>query len=344
MNKLYVLYVFIVMGLVMCLGGCGHGKKGPDVSGIPAHVHIERFDTAFFALDSNNISPGLFRLGGEYPWFINDFLGNILGAGPLNDTNRAAPAVSRQFLVSYLPVKDSIGKRFGRLDWLEKELAGGLQHVKYYFPQYPLPQRFIAYIGPFDAPGVAITPGGMAIGLQLFAGRNFSFYTTQQGQDMYPLYISRRFEPAYISVNCIHAIEEDLFPDNSQGKALVDQMIEKGKYWWLTDQLLPDAADSLKTGFTQKQLDWCKANEGTIWGMFLENTDLFTVDPDLIKNYIGEAPNTQGMPDSSPGNIGQWVGWQMVKKYAESHGGIQPMELMRTPARTIFEETKYKPR
>lgn len=326
------------------LFACGNRKNAPDVSGIPVDVHIERFDTAFFSLDSNKISAGLTHLGREYPWFINDFLANILGAGPLSDTNKAAPVVARQFLVSYLPVKDAIEKKYGRLDWLEKELKNGLQHVKYYFPDYPIPKRFVAYIGPFDAPAVAITQGGLAIGLQLYAGQHFSYYNSPQGQDMYPLYLSRRFEPDYINVTSMAAIAEDLFPDKSAGRPLVEQMIEKGKYWWLENLFLPNTADSLLTGYTQKQLDWCQANEGSIWGSFLQNTDLFSVDPDLIKNYIGEAPNTQGMPDGSPGNIGQWVGWQIVKRYAEKNSGITAEQLMTTPSRKIFEEAKYKPK
>ena len=45
------------------------------------------------------------------------------------------------------------------------------------------------------------------------------------------------------------------------------------------------------------------------------------------------------MPDPSPGNIGAWVGWQIVKKYMQGHGNLQPVDLMRVPARTIFEES-----
>ena len=139
------------------------------------------------------------------------------------------------------------------------------------------------------------------------------------------------------------ALAEDFFQDQIQGKPLIEQMIEKGKNWWLVDQLLPEAADSLKTGFTQKQLNWCLSNEGQIWNFFLEQ-NLFSLEPDLIKNFIGDAPNTQGMPEASPGNIGQWVGWRIVRKYASLHTDISPEQLMKIPARTIFEETKYKPK
>jgi len=323
--------------------GCRQAKKSPDVSGIPMKVQIERFDRSFFAIDSNRVSEGLLKVAGEYPYFIQDFIVNILGTSPLYDTSRQAFAICRSFLTSYLPVKDSLEQKYADLRLQEEGLKEGFRHIKYYFPTYNLPPRVVAFIGPFDAPGVALTRYTLAIGLQLYAGRSFSFYLSNQGQELFPLYISRRFEKEYIVPNCIKALAEDMYPDRSQGKALIEQMIEKGKSWWLGDLLMPDTPDSLKTGFTQKQLDWCLTNEGSIWNYFLDQ-NLYSPDPDLIKNFIGDAPNTQGMPDTSPGNIGQWVGWRIVQKYASMHPDMPPSELMNKSAKAIFEEAKYKPK
>jgi hypothetical protein len=74
------------------------------------------------------------------------------------------------------------------------------------------------------------------------------------------------------------------------------------------------------------------------------NDELYTIDPDLIKNYIGEGPTTTGMPEISPGNIGQWVGWRIIKHYMESNPTLSIDELMKTDPRKIFEASKYKPR
>ena len=63
--------------------------------------------------------------------------GNILGAGPLSDTSHLAFAAAREFLVSYLPIRDSLKKKYQRLDWLEKELQQGFRYIKYYFPEMP---------------------------------------------------------------------------------------------------------------------------------------------------------------------------------------------------------------
>ncbi len=329
--------------LLLLVFACKNGKNHPDVSGINVNVRIERFDQAFFTLDTNHIREGLLRLNQEFPYFLNDFTVNILGASPLSDTSLNSFEACRAFLTSYLPVKDSITMKFSNMQGLESGLKKGFQYIKYYFPGYQLPPKVVAFIGPFDAPGVALTRYTLAIGLQLYAGRDFNFYHSAQGQDLFPLYISRRFEPEYVVPNCMKALAEDIFPDKSQGKPLVYQMIEKGKYWWLLDQLLPETADSLKTGFTVKQLDWCKQNEGQIWNFFLQN-DLYTLDPEMIKNYVGDAPYTQGMPEASPGNIGQWVGWQIVQKYAALHPDLGPDAIMKIEPRVIFEEVKYKPR
>ena len=336
-----VLFVLVFFSFA----ACGHRGDAPDVSGISVgEVHIERFDTAFFSLDTSHIAEGLYRLNERYPFFTGDFVGNILGAGALSDTSRVAFAAARQFLVSYLPIRDSLKEKYQQLGWLEKELRQGFRYIKYYFPRYPLPAKVVAFIGPFDGPGVAITPNALAIGLQAYAGRNFSLYLTGKGQDLYPEYISRRFEPQYIDANCLSALAEDIFPDSSDSRPLIEQMIIKGRYWWLASKLLPDAPDSILTGYSQAQLNWCAHNEGEIWGYFLQNTDLYTVDPDIIKNYIGEGPKTLGMPDASPGNIGAWVGWEIVKKYMTEHKDMPPADLMRIPARSLFEESKYKPK
>ena len=338
----FLLVIFLPV-VIVC--GCGHGSDRPDVSGVEVgQIHIERFDTAFFDLDTNNIKAGLFRLNERYPYFAQDFVGNILGAGPMSDTSHVAFAAAREFLVSYLRIRDSLWPKYRDLGWLEKELHGQLRYIKYYFPQYHLPPKYVAFIGPFDGPGVALTAYTLAIGLQSYAGKGFAFYLTGKGQDLYPQYISRRFEPGYITANCISAIAEDIFPDSSDGRPLIEQMITKGRYWWLMSKLMPETPDSIRMGYTAAQLDWCAGNEASVWNFFLQGPDLFTLDPDIIKNYIGEAPKTLGMPDGSPGNIGAWVGWQIVKKYVSDHSGLTPAEVMRVPAKLLFEQSKYKPR
>ena len=160
-----------------------------------------------------------------------------------------------------------------------------------------------------------------------------------------PLYRSRRFSKEYIISDVMKLIADDIFPDKSNTRPLIEQMIEKGKHWWLIDKFLPEDPEHIKTGYTKEQIDWCRENEGLIWTYIIKNENLYTVDPVSIQNYIGEAPFTQGFSqEDSPGNIGPWIGWQIVKKFVGNNPGMKPEEVMKASPKQVLEDSKYKPK
>ena len=335
MNKFYVFAIF------MLLIGCKNGKDKPNVSDIKVDVRIERSEQAFFKIDTNNITAGLGDLRNAFPRFYPFFMQDILQVNPMDTSSFA---IIKNILGGYGPINDSIQKKYKDLGWLRKELTDGFKYVKHYYPNYKVP-GIITYVATLDAPGIVLTPDYIGIGLHQYAGKDFSVYRAEPVQQMYPSYISRRFDKEYITANCMKSVADDLYPDKSVGKPLIEQMIEKGKHWFLLDKFLPDAPDSVKTGYTKKQVDWVEENEGNIWAYIVKNeNDIYSIDPATIQTYIGEAPNTQVMTEAAPGNIGQWVGWRIVKEYADKHKDFSVQQILEAPAKTIFEEAKYKPK
>ena len=243
MKKNCVAILFISLFLA-----CNNKKGIPDVSGIRVDIPVERFDQSFFSIDTNNIRAGLQKIQQQHPDFYSDFMQQILGVNG-SDTSLNTLLITKEFLRGYLPIYDSLQLIYKKTDRLQKELEKGFQFVKYYFPDYKT-GKAIFFLGPFDAPGVAATHSGIAIGLQQYAGKDFSVYQSIPGQELFPLYISRRFSQEYIIANCIKAVAEDIFPDQSSGKPLIEQMIEKGKQWYLLDKILPTTPDSIKTGYS----------------------------------------------------------------------------------------------
>jgi hypothetical protein len=323
------------------LTGC-HPGNTPDVSGIRVDAAIARFDKDFFAADSTRLVPALDAVQAKYPWFFTDFVRNIVIGGN-TDTLKNVPLIIESYITHSRPLYDSVLLRFSNLDNVSRQLQTGFRYVKYYFPAYNLP-RPVAYSGLIGDPSIALMPQAMAIGLQMYLGANFSAYNTPEAIDKFPQYISRRFAPEYISVNCLQNIALDIYPEKPPGQSLIEQIIEKGKQWWLAGKFLPGVADTLQTGYTAKQLEWCNKNEGLIWNFIIQNNDVFTTEPTTIQTFIGESPKTDGMPDQSPGNIGQWVGWQIVQKFAKDHDNLSVSQVLQTPARKLFDEAKYKPR
>jgi hypothetical protein len=325
------------------LGSCNNDNSAPDVSQIKVSAPLSRFDQAFFALDTTRLTQGLDSLSRHYAAFYPEFMQYILGVTG-DPADSVTQRVVRQFIGSYGGLNDSLQIRFANTGDLQEEVEKSFQYLKYYFPNYQT-GTISLFVGPFDAPGIATVRSGTAIGLQQFAGADFFAYQTTALQSLYPAYISRRFTPRYIVPGIIKAITEDLFPPRMAELPLIEQMIEKGKYWYLSSLLLPHHPDSLLTGYTNEQLNWCEENEGLIWSYLIKNEDLNSLNPIVIQTYLGEAPFTQGLSQQpSPGNIGAWVGWQIVRKYAAANKELHPDMIMKTPATTILEQAKYKPK
>jgi len=338
MKKLFCSLI-LALGLI----ACGDRSDHPDVSKIAVDLKVDRFDQAFFQLDTNQIAAELNRLNASYPNFYPDFMEHVIGL-PANDTSADVKNNLAFFLNSYLPLYSTLLASYKDVGPIESDVEEGLRYVKYYFPTYNSIQKLIFFIGPFDAPGAALTRDGIAIGLQQYAGRDFSFYQSPQGLELFPAYISRRFERNYIPVNALKLVVQELCPDTVGFGPLIDQIVVHGREAWLLDQFLPSTADSLKLGFTQNQIDWCKQNEALIWSYLVKNIDLQSTDPDLIQNFLGEAPFTAGLDqDHSPGNLGNWIGRQILRAYKKKHPNISLSEVIKLTPAQILEGAAYKP-
>ena len=346
--------ILIPLSCVIFCFSCKSNKNIPDVSGIQVNLETRRFEQDFFSIDTMNITPSITNLLKKYPKFTPDFVENILGLDmdSLLIAGNAQDSAVRLFIHDYRPVKDSSDLIYKNFDKETNEIKKGLQFVKYYFPGYKLPQSVITFIGPINAnfetsfgtQGDILTSEGLGIGLQLHLGKNFSLYKSQEGQEQYPAYLANNFDAAHITVNCMRNIIDDLYPDRTNGKALIEQMVEKGKRIYLLTKFLPNTPENICFGYTEKQLKDSYKNEAVVWDFFLNNDLLYNSEQNIIKNYIGESPKTQELGEDSPGNIGTFTGMQIVKKYLEKLPETSLEELMKTDAGEIYSKTKYKPR
>jgi hypothetical protein len=339
----------VLFSIILFLFSCSDDNKGPDVSNIKLDVQVERFDKDLFSIDTVGIEKGLSALNTKNPELFHIFIYRILG---LNDPLQSAEVV--RFIRQNKFLADSANKTFENINDIKKELEQAFRYVKYYYPDYKVP-KLATIVGPPDAfakkangelTANFLTNDFLGISLQFYLGSDFSFYNDPfYVANIAPQYISRRFDKKYIVADAMKLIADDISPDKSLGKGLIEQMIEKGKQLWLLDKFMPTTHDSIKTGYTKDQLSWCKANEGLIWNEIITTEkDLYTKDPLTLQNYIGVAPFTQSLGPQSPGNIGQWIGWRIVKKFAEKNSSMSVADVLKTDARKILEEAKYKPK
>lgn len=335
-----IAFVFVISACLFF--SCNNGDKAPDVSNIKVEVSTMRFEQALFTLDTAHFTANLDVLLSKYPSFGENFLATILNADPKWSGDSTAGYV-HGFITAYKKVYDTAQIVFKDFTPYEKAIKQGLQYVKYYFPNYKDRKKIITYIGPIDGYGDILTDDAIIVGLQHHLGKNFSLYRSEFVQTTYPQYISNRFEPAYIDVNCMKNIINDLYPEKKEDDPLVQQMVEKGKRLFVLSKLLPKTEEFKLIGYTKEQLTGVYEHERAVWDLFVQNNFLQTIDNNIIKNYIGEGPKTQELGEASPGNIGSFAGWQIVKKFMAKNPKLSLPELMATSAETIFQQAKYKP-
>jgi hypothetical protein len=348
MRMIIVAVVFATLFLA-----CNNSNTIPDVSNINVPLSTLRFEKDLFALDSNYLDEGLTALQKKYPDFFSDYIEKMIGIdGDMIQRGEASKMI-QSFCDSYKAVYDSSRKVFNDFTPYENEIKKGLQFVKYYFPKYKLPTKIITFIAPLDASfktsfGLQgdvniVNSGVIGVGLQLHLGSQFSFYQSEQGQQLYPAYISNRFDASTIASNCIKNIVDDLYPERLEDKTLVQQMVEKGKRLYLLHKLLPNEDEYKLIGYKKVQLKDCYDHEAAIWNLFIQNSFLQTIDNSVIKNYIGESPKTQELGEASPGNIGTFAGWQIVKRFMDKNSKTTLPQLMEMDNDALFAAAKYKP-
>lgn len=331
-----------IAGVILAVAfyGCGSRKHIPDVSNIKVQLDTLRFERDFFTIDTTHTEQELDKLQQKYPAFLNDFMFNILALPPAKDS---AVRKVNFFIHDYKPVYDSVLVTYPSIQQAAKEIMHALQFVKYYFPKYKAPTALVTFTGPLEGYSNVLTSSGFAVGLQLYLGKDYPAYNTDYIADVYPQYQSRRFAPPYMPVDCIKNLISDLYPADAGNQPLIYQMIEAGKRLYVLDAFMPETADTLKTGYKQAQLDGCYAAEKHIWNFFIQNNLLYVTDQSQTRDYMNDGPRTETLGPDSPGFIGQFVGWQIVKKWMGQNDKRTPEQLLKTPAQKIFEEAKYKP-
>jgi len=342
-HQIRVKQIYLFFSIALLFAAC-RGDKKVDVSNIPVNITISRFDHDFDGMRTKPMAAQAEFLKKKYGIFYQDFIERILQAGSVKDT--AYFGVLRRVFSNkaYFDLKQEVDLVYPNLDKQNDELTDAFRRIKYYFPRKQIPQVY-AYFSGFQAQ-TSLGNHYFAIGLDLFLGADSKFYPALV--ENFPHYISRRFTPDNIPSRVVEGVfREDMFPEPDSDKTFLSKMIYSGKIMYLMDKVLPDVPDSIKIGYTAKQIKWCQDFKPQIWAYFIEENLLYETDFLKLQKYLNEAPFTNGLGvrnESAP-KLGVWTGWQIVKQYTEKHPQVTLAQLMADDdAQTILNESRYRPK
>ena len=314
-------YFTIVLLLVLMVSCDKKSKVEKAVGAIPVALQVDRFDQAFFEAKPNELA----NLKAEYPFFFPEGTPDAVWIDKMQN---------KDWRALYAEVQ----KKFPDFNKQTTEIEDLFKHFKYYFPETVMPKIYTV-IAEMDYHNKAIyADDKLIIALELYLGKSHQFYT-------FPEYLKQNFEERQMMPDIVSSFAVRKIPPPSE-KTLLANMIYYGKELYMKDIMLPNHTDAEKIGYTPEQITWSQENESYIWRYFIEEDLLFSTDAKLENRFVNLAPFSKfylEIDNESPGRIGQWIGWQIVRSFMENNEVSLP-EMLKMDAKQIFERSKYKPK
>jgi hypothetical protein len=231
---------------------------------------------------------------------------------------------------------DSVFEDFGST---ESEIVNFYKHLKYYNKTLKTP-RLITVLSDVDYRNkVIVTDSIVLIALDTYLGEEHEFYTSFYD------YIKQNLNKDQIVPDLATAYAEQLIYQPKRATFL-DEMIYCGKQLYLKDLWIPFKQNHEKIGYLPSQHQWAEDNEFYIWQYFVEKELLYETDRKLLARFILPAPFSRfnlELDSESPGRLGQYMGWQIVKSYMNNNS-TPVHQMLQMEASELFNNAKFKPK
>ena len=316
--KFYAL-LFVVILFAAC---DSKSKKEKEIEAISMDVKTVRFDKEFAAASVQDIP----KLKKQYPQFFPKQFADSIWAQRIQDT-----------LQQQLDAE--VAKKFPDNSEIEDQLIPLFQHIQYYFPEFTAPTVFTVTSDVDYNNKVIVTDTMLVVALDTYLGSDHHFYEGIQQ------YISKDLKSSQLAPDVASVYARQLV-SKPQKRDLLAQMIFFGKELYLKDLWLPNIPDSEKIGYTEAELKWAHENEEYMWRYFVEKELLYSTNPKLPARFINKAPFSKfylEIDNESPGMIGRYLGWQIVRAYMKNNS-VDLRKMLQEQPETIYNNSKYKPK
>lgn len=321
LNKTMKKYLFLLAFSLLFLSCDKKSALEKKVEEIPLDIKVERFDQVFFESQPKDLP----KIKKQYPIFFPPSVSDAVWIEKIKNP-------------LWRELYSEVQKKYSNIEPVRSDLILLFKHIKHYFPKTKIPKA-ITVIAEMDYNNKAIYADSLVvIALELYLGKNHKFYE-------FPNYVKQNFEARQMMPDLVSSFATTKI-HAEKDKTFLNQILYAGKKLYLKDLLLPDYTDAEKMGYTPEQLKWCQENEMYIWRYFLENNMLYSNDPKLGMRFISLAPFSKfylEIDNESPGQVGAWLGWQIVRSFAENTTTPLP-EILKMNAKELFEKSKYKPK
>lgn len=330
----FIFFLFLI-------SSCGSDPLDVDTTSVTVDpVKVQRLDEDFFKLDTSDLAKGMSDIRSKYGIMADCFLNNVIC---FDAPDSVACYFALSDFISHHTMRGAweacSTKYAGGFTKLEDDLTGAYTHFKYHFPDRSLPKGVFIVFSGFNYNYISCE-GYYAIGVDYFLGKDNIYYDGLN----WPMYQRRKMEPEYMATGFVRSWMMNEFPFTSEKNDVINRIVYEGKIMYLQRALLRNTPDSIITGFSLAQLEWCETNEADMWAKIIEENMVYSEYEEDVNHMVLDAPFTPGFPRESPGRAGCWIGLRIVESYMEHHPETTLEELMEMNDGQMFlTQSKYKP-
>lgn len=298
-----------------------------DANDIKLDLNIERFDSTLMAVKSKQEMAALLVKNPEYC--------KALYRTFPDDT----AFVSHVYYICTHPATralyDETKASFGNLNELKTELESAFKNIKLHYPNFKAPKVISTFTGLES--DMYVSDSLIIISLEHFIGPKAT-YRPQQ-----PNYILQRYTKNDIVPSVIKFLANSYNKNNIKDETFLADMMYFGKSLEFTKTMLPNTPDSLIVGYKEQEMYDTHEAQDLIWAHVIDKGLLYNQNTLIKEKYFGESPAVTEIGPKCPGRIGQWLGWQIIKKYRKENPKVDIVSLMaETRAEELLKLSQYR--
>ena len=328
---------YYIIAICLIIVACKREKRHANLTGIDFEVKIERFDSAFWNMDTANVAEEFARLVEKYPDITPIYTEKVVRFGAPNEeithntynlfkNDSAVQLLYNDALRLYTDVRD-----------IEKDLTTAFRRAKYFLPQFATPRVYCHVSGLNQS--MIVAESFISLSIDNYLGEEYPLYEEigiykYQRPNMRREKVASDYITAWISSEFSNSIANNLLTD----------MVHHGKILYTVSVLLPETPEHVIMGYSEEQWKWVKKNETMMWNTLVQSRDLYTTSMIVKSKYVNDGPFTLPFSQESPGRAGAYIGWQIVESYMRNNPEISIQQLLQQPdAQIILNRSNYKP-
>ncbi|NKI30465.1 gliding motility lipoprotein GldB [Croceivirga thetidis] len=315
---------FPIIVLIFLISSCKNNQKIKEqIAQIDVELTVSRFDREFAEAKVEDLP----ELKTTYPYLFPSRFSDSLWISKMNDTLQ-------------MELEQEVELVFPSFESEQESLESLFRHITYYFPEFTAPS-IVTLISEVDYNNrVVYSDSLLLIGLDNYLGQDHKFYSGL------PNYVAKGLSKDFLTSDVASTFAKKVlsYPRN---RSFLSRMVHYGKELYLKDKLLPELTDAQKLNYLEGEHEWALANEEQMWRYFVENELLYSTDSSLDRKFLDPAPFSKfglELDSESPGRLGRFLGWQIVRAYAEKHPEADLNAVLQLPADELFKMANYKPK